>query len=78
MAIGGPFFIYFFKDEQCLINNKKKARDIMAEELVICPECGLEIRLSKIEDHLDMEKLEKKIIKESQQFCRSRSKEIRS
>ena len=50
----------------------------MAEELVICPECGLEIRLSKLEEHLDAEKLEKKIIKEFQLFFRSGSKEIRS
>jgi len=50
----------------------------MAEELVICPECGLEVRLSKIEEHLNVEKLEKEIIKEFQQFFRSESKEIQS
>jgi hypothetical protein len=50
----------------------------MAEELVICPECGLEIRLSKIEDHLEVEKLEKEMIKEFQQFFVNESKEIRS
>ena len=50
----------------------------MAEELVICPECGIEIRLSKLEEHLRVEKLEKEIIKEFQQFFKSESKEIRS
>jgi len=50
----------------------------MAEELVICPECGLEVRLSKLEEHLNVEKLEKEIIKEFQQFFKSASKEIRS
>jgi hypothetical protein len=50
----------------------------MAEELVICPECGLEIRLSKIEDHLEVEKLEKEMIKEFQQFFVNESKEIRN
>ena len=61
-----------------VIKIKEKARDIMAEELVICPECGLEVRLSKMEEHLDIEKLEKEIIKEFQQFFRSGSKEIQS
>ena len=50
----------------------------MAEELVICPGCGLEIRLSKIEEHLGVEKLEKEIIKEFQLFFKSESKEIQS
>jgi len=50
----------------------------MAEELVICPECGLEIRLSKIEEHLDVEEMEKEMIKEFQRFFISESKEIRS
>ncbi|MHB1346197.1 MAG: hypothetical protein ACYCXK_01790 [Candidatus Humimicrobiaceae bacterium] len=50
----------------------------MAEELVICPECGLEIRLSMIEEHLGVEKLEKEIIKEFQLFFKSESKEIQS
>jgi hypothetical protein len=50
----------------------------MAEEIVICPECGLEIRLSKIEEHQGLEKLEKEMIKESQQFFVNKSKKIRS
>jgi hypothetical protein len=50
----------------------------MAEELVICPECGLEIRLSKMEEHLDVEKLEKKMIKEFQHYFINKSKEIQS
>lgn len=50
----------------------------MAEELVICPECGLEIRLSKMEEHADMEKLEKKMMKEFQHYFITESKEIRS
>jgi hypothetical protein len=50
----------------------------MAEEMVICPECGLEIRLSKMEEHLEVEKLEKKMIKEYQKFIVRESKEIRS
>ena len=50
----------------------------MAEELVICPECGLEIRLSKMEEHMDMEILEKKMMKEFRYYFVTESKEIRS
>ena len=50
----------------------------MAEELVICPECGLEVRLSKMEEHLDAERLEKKMMKEFAHYFITESKEIRS
>jgi len=50
----------------------------MAEEIVICPECGAEIRLSDMEEHQDMEKLEKKMMKEFQYYFITVGKEIRS
>jgi hypothetical protein len=63
---------------RCLSNVQKKARDIMAEEIVICPECGAEIMLSDMEEHQDMEKLEKKMMKEFQYYFITVGKEIRS
>ena len=50
----------------------------MAEELVICPECGLEIRLSKMEEHLEAEMLEKKMMKEFRKYFITGSREIKS
>jgi hypothetical protein len=74
----GHFLFNFLRKGNALLTIEEKARDIMAEELVICPGCGLEVRLSKIEEHMGVEKLEKEIIKEFQQFFRSESKEIQS